>query len=137
MEQAAEREANDLADRFQRWSAQKFDAERCPIRGILDRLGDRWSMLIIAALAGGPHRFSALGRALPDISKRMLTQTLRTLEHDGMIDREVVPVTPPRVTYSLTPLGTSFLDPLLHLVNWAERSHASVLDARARIREAA
>jgi DNA-binding HxlR family transcriptional regulator len=115
----------------------EFDAARCPIRNILDRIGDRWSMLVIAALAGRPYRFSELARAVPDISKRMLTQTLRTLEEDGLVHRAVKPTIPPSVTYSLTPLGETILDPLMGLVTWAEGHHADVIMARSRVAEAA
>jgi DNA-binding HxlR family transcriptional regulator len=107
------------------------------VRNLLDRVGDRWSMLLLAALAGGPQRFSALARAVPDISKRMLTQTLRTLETDGLVHRDVQPTVPPSVTYSLTPLGGSFAAPLLGLIEWAESNFAAVLDARARMAKAA
>lgn len=126
-----------LADRFADWLTLGFDPARCPVRNLLDRLGDRWSMLLISALAGGPMRFSALARAVPDISKRMLTQTLRTLEADGLVSREVRPTVPPSVTYALTPLGESFVEPLMGLVNWAEANFPAVLEARARRAEAA
>lgn len=120
-----------LAARFASWSARAFEPARCPVRNLLDRLGDRWSMLLLTALATGPMRFSALGRAVPDISKRMQTQTLRALEQDGLIDRRVEPATPPRVTYALTPLGETFLEPLLALVEWAEAHFPAVLESRA------
>jgi len=126
-----------LGARFADWLAMGFDEARCPVRNLLDRIGDRWSMLLLSALAGGPMRFSALARAVPDISKRMLTQTLRTLETDGFVRREVEPTTPPRVTYSLTPLGESFAVPLLGLVEWAEANFGTVLEARNRMAEAA
>ena len=69
-----------LGAKFEDWLAMGFDDRRCPVRNLLDQIGDRWSMLLLSALAAGPKRFSALARAVPDISKRMLTQTLRTLE---------------------------------------------------------
>ena len=121
-----------LGAKFSGWSTMGFDDTRCPVRNLLDRIGDRWSTLLLAALASGPMRFSALARAVPDISKRMLTQTLRTLEVDGFVHRDVQPTTPPSVTYSLTPLGESFAAPLLGLVEWAEANFAVVLEARAR-----
>lgn len=126
-----------LGARFEAWRAQGFDDGRCPVRNLLDRIGDRWSMLLITALASGPKRFSALARAVPDISKRMLTQTLRTLETDGLVHRDVRPTVPPQVTYSLTPLGQSFAGPLLALVEWAEANFPAVIEARARMAEAA
>lgn len=126
-----------LSVKFEGWLAMGLDDMRCPVRNLLDRVGDRWSMLLLAALAGGPQRFSALARAVPDISKRMLTQTLRTLETDGLVHRDVQPTVPPSVTYSLTPLGGSFAAPLLGLIEWAESNFAAVLDARARMAKAA
>jgi DNA-binding HxlR family transcriptional regulator len=126
-----------LGAKFADWAALGLDASRCPVRNLLDRIGDRWSTLLIATLASGPKRFSALARAVPDISKRMLTQTLRTLETDGFVHRDVQPTVPPSVTYSLTPLGLSFAGPLLALVEWAEANFEDVLEARARMAEAA
>lgn len=122
-----------LGAKFETWVAGGLDETRCPMRNLLDRIGDRWSMLLVCALAGGPRRFSALGRLVPDISKRMLTQTLRTLETDGLVHRDVQPTVPPRVTYSLTPLGESFAGPLSVLVEWAEANFPAVLAARARM----
>ncbi|MDF7777230.1 helix-turn-helix domain-containing protein [Sphingomonas sp. AOB5] len=126
-----------LGAKFQDWQSFGLDETRCPVRNLLDQIGDRWSMLLLSTLASGPKRFSALARSIPDISKRMLTQTLRTLERDGFVHRDVQPTVPPSVTYSLTPLGESFAGPLLGLVEWAEANFAAVLDARARVREAA
>ena len=122
-----------LGAKFEQWQAMGFDDTRCTVRNLLDRIGDRWSMLLLCALAGGPKRFSALARAVPDISKRMLTQTLRTLETDGLVHRDVQPTVPPSVTYSLTPLGQSFAAPLLGLVEWAEANFGAVLAARERM----
>ncbi len=126
-----------LGEKFEGWQALGLDEERCPVRNLLDQIGDRWSILLISALAGGPKRFSALARAVPDISKRMLTQTLRTLEISGFVHRDVQPTVPPSVTYSLTPLGQSFAAPLLGLVDWAESNFATVLEARAQAKRAA
>jgi DNA-binding HxlR family transcriptional regulator len=102
----------------------------CPVRDVLDRIGDKWSTLVLVTLANGPHRFSAVQRAIPDISKRMLTQTFRDLERDGMIARQVFPTKPPSVEYRLTPLGETILKPLAALVRWADRSHAAINHAR-------
>lgn len=115
------------------WQQMGLDASRCPVRDLLDRIGDRWSILLLSMLAAGPMRFNALARAVPDISKRMLSQTLRTLETDGLIDRTVEATVPPRVTYALTPLGAGFMGPLLGLITWAEANHAAVLEARQRM----
>ena len=119
-----------LGRKFEAWLQVEFDAARCPIRGLLDRIGDRWSMLMLCALASGPRRFSAINRAIPDISRRMLTQTLRTLETEGLVHRDVQPTIPPSVTYSLTPLGASLAEPLLGLIEWAEKNFDAVLAAR-------
>jgi len=97
---------------------------------VLDRIGDKWSTLILGTLADGPRRFSAVQRAIPDISKRMLTQTLRDLERDGLIARTVFPTKPPSVEYCLTPLGETILEPLTVLVQWADRNHAAIKNAR-------
>jgi len=126
-----------LGAKFEGWLAAGFDAAGCPVRDLLDQIGDRWSMLLLAALAAGPRRFSALARAVPDISKRMLTQTLRTLEADGFVHRDVQPTVPPSVTYSLTPLGRSFAVPLLGLIEWAEANFPAVIEARGRTARAA
>jgi DNA-binding HxlR family transcriptional regulator len=114
------------------WQASAFDMGLCPVRDVLDKVGDKWTTLILIALAGGPMRFGALTRAIPDISKRMLTQSLRMLERDGMIGRQVFPTKPPSVEYRLTPLGASMLEPLVQLVTWAERHHDDIRAARER-----
>lgn len=126
-----------LGHKFEEWQNLGVDNSRCPVRTVLDKIGDRWSMLLLMALASQPMRFSALARAVPDISKRMLSQTLRLLEADGFIHREVEPTVPPRVTYSLTPLGESFAGPLLHLVEWAETNLGQIMLARSRMRDSA
>ena len=105
--------------------------EHCAVRDVLDRIGDKWSTLVLGTLSAGPHRFSDVGRAIPDISKRMLTQTLRDLQRDGLIAREVFPTKPPGVEYRLTPLGGTILEPLTVLVRWADRHHAAIRQARA------
>lgn len=109
----------------------------CPVRDVLDRIGDKWSVLMLLTLANGPLRFGALRRAVPDISQRMLTQTLRDLQRDGLIDRTVHPTVPPSVEYALTPLGRSLLVPLSGLVGWADECHAEIREARARFDAAA
>lgn len=122
----------ELAERFQAWSAMPFGDGRCPVRDVLDHLGDKWTTLILITLAQHSLRFSEVRRAVPDISKRMLTQTLRELERDGLIERTVYPTKPPSVEYRLSTLGESLLVPLTNLINWAERSHASITKARER-----
>lgn len=126
-----------LGAKFAFWQTLPLDRDNCPVRGLLDKIGDRWSTLLLCSLAAGPRRFSALHRQIPDISKRMLTQTLRTLEADGLVHRDVQPTVPPSVTYSLTPLGRSFAGPLLGLVEWAETHFPAVLQTRAETKRAA
>lgn len=121
-----------LAARFDVWQKFDLDPALCPVRDVLDRMGDKWTTLILIALAAAPRRFSMLYRTVPDISKRMLTQTLRDLERDGMITRHVFPTKPPSVEYRLSPLGRSMLDPLAALVEWAERNHSDIQRARTR-----
>jgi DNA-binding HxlR family transcriptional regulator len=107
------------------------EVDLCPIRDVLDRVGDRWSMLLLCTLAeNGTLRFSALKARVEDISQRMLAQTLRRLEQDGLLSRTVYPTNPPRVEYALTPLGKSLLEPVKELVKWARHNHRRVLDAR-------
>ncbi|PPC76178.1 transcriptional regulator [Pokkaliibacter plantistimulans] len=106
-------------------------AEKCPIRDVLDRLGDRWTVLIIYELENGTLRFSELRKQIGDISQRMLAQTLRTLEQDGLVNRTVYPTVPPRVEYSLTELGVSLLNPLNQMIAWAADNHEQVRAARA------
>lgn len=107
-------------------------ADRCPIRDVLQRLGDRWTMLVLLTLEDqGTQRFSALRRQIPDISQRMLAQTLRLLEQDGLISRTVHPTVPPKVEYALTSLGRSFLQPMHGLLRWAQDHHEDVRTARA------
>lgn len=91
----------------------------CPSRRLLDRIGDRWTVLIIGALDDGPRRFSSLADHVEGISQKMLTQTLRALEKDGLVTRTVYPVVPPRVEYELTELGRSLQGPLRALEEWA------------------
>jgi DNA-binding HxlR family transcriptional regulator len=102
----------------------------CPIRDVLDRIGDQWSFLVLASLDGGTKRFNELMRELGDISKQMLSLTLKRLEEDGFVRRTVYAEVPPRVEYDLTPLGHSFLVPMKGLVAWADEHHRHVCEAR-------
>ena len=102
----------------------------CPIRNVLDRLGDRWTVLVLIELAKGTCRFTVLRRSIPDISPRMLSLTVRRLEQDGLISRQVYPTIPPRVDYSITPLGVSFMESLNVIVMWATEHFEEVLAAR-------
>lgn len=105
----------------------------CPLRELLSRLGDKWSVLLILTLARMPKeraRFSELKRSLPDISQRMLTATLRNLERDGLISREMFAEVPPRVEYQLTELGVSILNPMREIVNWIEGNWTTIITSR-------
>jgi DNA-binding HxlR family transcriptional regulator len=105
-------------------------AHRCPIRDVLDRIGDRWSILILITLTEGKMRFMELLRAIPDISQRMLAKSVRKLEEDGFLSRTAFPTIPPRVDYELTELGCSLLVHIEGLVNWAEDNHELIRKAR-------
>ena len=97
---------------------------------VLDRVGEKWSILAIRYLAERPHRFNEMRRALPGISQRMLTLTLRSLERDGLVTRTVTPTIPPRVDYELTPLGRSLQTPIEALTEWALVHHDVIVEAR-------
>jgi DNA-binding HxlR family transcriptional regulator len=109
--------------------ADLFD-RNCPSRQILDRIGDRWSTLVIMVLRHGPQRYSQLSTTIDGVSQKMLTQTLRGLERDGLITRTVYPVVPPHVEYALTDLGRSLLDAVRALESWAVDHIDDVLAAR-------
>lgn len=103
----------------------------CPIRDVIQVINGKWSSLLVMALAEKPYRFGELRRLVPDISQRMLTQTLYDLQRDGYVHREVFATKPPSVEYSLTDLGRSMFGPLQLLIQWAEFNHAAVRKARA------
>jgi DNA-binding HxlR family transcriptional regulator len=105
------------------------------VRELLDRVGDKWSVLVIARLGERGHRFSELKRTIEGISQRMLTLTLRQLERDGLVSRTVHATVPPRVDYALTPLGESVLEPLMALTTWAADHGVDVAEARRRYDE--
>ena len=105
------------------------------VRDLLDRVGDKWSVLVIALLGEGGKRFSELKRNIDGISQRMLTLTLRQLERDGLVSRTVHATVPPRVDYALTPMGESVLEPILALMQWAAEHGTDVAAARARYDE--
>ena len=105
--------------------------QSCPTRTVLDTVADRWTTLIIDLLGEGPQRFGALRRRVGGISQKMLTQTLRTLERDGLVSRRVYPTTPPSVEYALTPLGQTLTEPLGALRAWSVANVDQILAARA------
>jgi DNA-binding HxlR family transcriptional regulator len=109
-----------------------LDFDNCPVRDMMQQIGGKWSTLLLEALAARPYRFGELRRKIPDISQRMLTQTLRDLQRDGYIEREVFPTKPPSVEYRMTELGRSLYGPLAELLNWAEANHEAVRIARQR-----
>lgn len=102
----------------------------CPTRRILDRIGDKWTVLVVGSLGDGALRFSELLRRIEGISQKMLTQTLRGLEEDGLVHREVFAQVPVRVEYRLTAAGLSLRDPLRALEDWSIAHLGQVLDAR-------
>jgi DNA-binding HxlR family transcriptional regulator len=102
----------------------------CPTRQVLDRIGDKWTVLIIGMLEGRPKRFSELQRSIVGISHKMLTQTLRNLERDGLVQRTLYPEVPPRVEYALTPLGKTLCTPITAIRHWAEEYIAEVTVAQ-------
>jgi len=112
-------------------SPSVLDAQ-CPSRLVLDRIADKWTALIIQILARGTMRYAALQREIGDISQKMLTQTLRSLERDGLVQRTVHPVVPPKVEYSLTRLGRTLIEPLHTLCRWSEKHLAELQANRAR-----
>ena len=107
------------------------DTQACAIRDLLDRLGDKWSLLVVELLGEGTQRFTELRREIDGISQRMLTLTLRRLERDGLVHRTVHPVVPPRVDYGLTPLGETLLDAVAPLVTWTREHRYEIAAARA------
>lgn len=103
----------------------------CPVRDVLDRVGDAWTVLVVLTLVrGGKLRFNQLRRDIPGISQRMLTVTLRSLERDGLISRRVIPSTPPQVEYDLTDLGRSLSEAINVLSDWAKTYQPQVQAAR-------
>lgn len=105
----------------------------CPVRDVLDRVGDKWSILAILFLGRhGTLRFNELKRNIDGVSQRMLTVTLRSLERDGLLTRRVYPEVPPRVEYELTPLGRSLLEQVLGLAGWANGQMEAIVAARSR-----
>lgn len=101
---------------------------KCRSQEVLDLIADKWTALIIYALAQGTKRYSELQREIGGVSQKMLTQTLRSLERDGLVERQVYAVVPPKVEYSLTPLGRTLIEPLRAICKWAEQ-HLHKLEA--------
>ena len=121
-------------------AAQRREQERtaynayvaeCPSRQVLDALSDKWVTLVLTALAGSPQRYSELSRTIAGVSQKMLTQTLRMLERDGLVTRTITPSVPVRVDYQLTPLGHTLLPVVRAIKDWSETHIAEVQAARA------
>jgi DNA-binding HxlR family transcriptional regulator len=113
-------------------SALSDVVEDCPVREVLDRVGDKWSVMVIVLLGQRIHRFNELHRAIDGISQRMLTLTVRALERDGLVNRTVHASVPPRVDYELTELGRTLLVPLGALAEWADAHRGDIQAARDR-----
>jgi len=101
------------------------------ISTLLSRIGDKWTVLVVQTLGGGPKRFNELRREIPSVSQRMLTLTLRNLERDGLVNRTVTPTIPPRVDYELTELGHSLHEPVNALAQWALDNVEAIHKAQA------
>jgi DNA-binding HxlR family transcriptional regulator len=116
----------------QRREQAKFEYDaylaQCPSRQLLDRISDKWVGLVLSALAAGPLRYGELGRVIAGVSPKMLTQTLRGLERDGLLQRSVTPTVPVRVDYELTELGYSLLPVMIAIKSWAEQ-HMDLVNA--------
>jgi DNA-binding HxlR family transcriptional regulator len=108
-----------------------YDPQICPVRHVLDGIGDKWTILVLTALKAGTQRFTQLRKSIPDISQRMLTVTVRKLERDGFVTRTVTPSIPPRVDYALTDMGTSLVEQLSPLAAWALDHRDPIAKARA------
>jgi DNA-binding HxlR family transcriptional regulator len=110
----------------------RFDvlASACPTRQVVNRIGDRWSLLVLYALEGGTLRYQELRRTVDGVSQKMLTQTLRLLERDGLVHRELYASVPPRVEYSLTPLGLSLAARIAGIREWAYTHMGDIGTAR-------
>ena len=105
-------------------------AANCPTRQLLDRVADKWSVLILLTLGNGEMRFNALKRRIDGISQKMLSQTLRSLERDGLVLRHVVPTVPVTVSYAISPLGSELLGALQAMIDWAEARMGMVAQAQ-------
>ncbi|MER8465248.1 helix-turn-helix domain-containing protein [Mesorhizobium sp. M1409] len=123
----------NLKSKMEIYKAMSGDGNfaNCPVRDVIQGVSGKWRSLLMMALAERPYRFGELRRLVPDISQRMLTQTLHDLQRDGYVHREVFPTKPPSVEYSLTDLGRSMFGAFHQLILWAELNHDAVRIARA------
>jgi DNA-binding HxlR family transcriptional regulator len=114
-------------------NAKKYYFPACPVRNVLDRVGDKWSILIISILGeNGTLRFNQIDQKIGDISQKMLATTLKTLEADGFVERRMYPEIPPRVEYTLTPLGEGLRSVLAQLTDWANEHMPVILASRGQ-----
>jgi DNA-binding HxlR family transcriptional regulator len=133
MEEGTSNSPSDCCSTDGDYDVRQWDQrEGCEVRQILDRIADKWSLLVIALLERRKLRFTELKKSIEGISQRMLTNTLRQLERDGIVERTVFPVVPPRVEYELTPLGCTLHETIQSLVGWTERNQREIIAARAR-----
>lgn len=111
---------------------EKIDIQACPIRNVVSRFGNKWSLLILLVIADREVvRFNELLRLIPDVSSRVLSGTLRTLEADGLISRTIYPVVPPKVEYRLTDIGMSLIPIISSLTEWAQTNMQTIISHRA------
>ncbi len=130
----AKKQPEHLRRQMVKWAEQRGDlyAPECPSRGVLEHVTSRWGVLVLVALLDGTHRFGELRKKVAGVSEKMLAQTLHALEEDGFVLREVHPVIPPHVDYTLTPLGQEVAGHVEVLTDWIEDSLPRILEARAR-----
>lgn len=119
----------DTAPVDKAWTPEVVYAVNCPSRPILDQIADKWSVMVLAVLER-PHRFNEIKRKLEGITQRVLTQTLRRLERNGMVSREVLATSPVGVRYALTPLGASLREPFQHLYHWTIENAPAIQQAQ-------
>jgi DNA-binding HxlR family transcriptional regulator len=119
-----------LTDRTRTRQGDLLDPD-CPTRLVLDRIGDKWTVLVVLLLNDGPMRFSALRGSLGRVAPKVLTQTLRRMERDGLVTREIFAEVPPRVEYALTGLGSSLTEPIAAIADWAEVNVGRITAAQA------
>jgi DNA-binding HxlR family transcriptional regulator len=115
---------------YETWTRGDVFAAECPTRLLLDRIADKWSTLILIVLGDGPIRFNALKQRIDGVSQKMLSQTLKSLERDGLVSRSVVPTVPISVTYAVTPLGLTLMDAMRSMIDWAETRMPDVAAAQ-------
>jgi DNA-binding HxlR family transcriptional regulator len=122
-----------MSEGYKNVTVQKHTEQTCaPVREVLNRVGDKWSILIVVILNDGALRFNELRRRIDGISQRMLTLTLRGLERDGLMTRTVEPTVPPSVYYELTALGYTLLEPVTAIAGWAQKNYPQILAAQQK-----